>query len=161
MLSIFKTILSSFVLILFGNISTNAQAYDKVQTEVYNTILTLFDGMRAGDSSMVHSTFSDDCRMYTNFTNKEGFNETKEGDLKGFLNAIGTPHEAIWDEKIWNTDVKVDMGIAQVWSEYGFFVGEKFSHCGIDAFQLINENGKWKIIQIIDTRKQSDCNLPK
>lgn len=130
------------------------------ENEVYDVIVKLFDGMRAGDSSMVHSVFSDDVRMYSNSIDKDGVMVTKEGSLSSFLNAVGTPHDEVWDEKIWNTEVKVEMGVAQVWTDYAFYVGKKFSHCGIDAFQLVKE-GTWKIIHLIDTRKKMNCEKPK
>jgi hypothetical protein len=31
---------------------------------------------------------------------------------------------------------ELDGPLASVWAEYSFYAGEKFSHCGIDAFQL-------------------------
>lgn len=137
--------------------SLSAQDFQGEEKIVYDVIVKLFDGMRAGDSSMVHSVFFDECRMYSNSVNKKGENINEEGDLNKFLSAIGTPHEQIWDEKIWNTTVQIDLGVAQVWTEYGFYVGDKFSHCGIDAFQLMKENDQWKILQIIDTRKRDGC----
>jgi hypothetical protein len=151
------------VLFFFLGVSLNVsmgQQMNEEEKEVYDIIIKLFDGMRAGDSMMVHSVFSDDCRMYSNFINEKGINQNRIGSLKGFLEAIGTPHDQVWDEKIWNTKVDVELGVAQVWTEYAFFAGDKFSHCGIDAIQLIREKGDWKIIQIIDTRQKEDCELP-
>ena len=130
------------------------------EVEVYQIIELLFDGMRAGDSSMVHAAFSDDVRMYSNSVDKDGNYQFSEGSLSAFLTAVGTPHEGVWDEKIWNTKVNVEMGVAQVWTDYAFYRDDKFSHCGIDAFQLVNDNG-WKIINLIDTRKKMNCEKPK
>ena len=138
----------------------SAQEYSDEQQEVYDIVIKLFDGMRAGDSLMVHSVFSDDARMYSNFTTKKGENITNPCKLQNFLQAVGTPHEEIWDERIWNVKIDVDLGVAQVWCEYAFYAGDKFSHCGIDAFQLI-KGDNWKIIQLIDTRKKEACELPE
>ena len=116
--------------------------------------------MREADSSKVRSVFRDDVRMFTSFKTKSGENMLKEGELIDFLNAIGSPHPEIWDEKIWNTIIQIDGNLAQVWTDYTFYVGEKFSHCGVDAFQLIKEeNENWKIINLIDTRRIEGCKL--
>jgi hypothetical protein len=132
------------------------------EQEVYNVVVKLFDGMRAGDSSLVHSVFSKDSRMYSNSEDKEGNLQTQEGSLDRFLTGVGTPHDQVWDEQIWNTEVRVEMGVAQVWTEYAFYLGETFSHCGIDAFQFIkNQEGEWKIVQLIDTRRKNDCDHKK
>jgi len=52
------------------------------------------------------------------------------------------------------------MGVAQVWTEYAFYLNKEFSHCGIDAFQLVKDK-EWKIIHLIDTRKKMNCEKPK
>jgi len=125
---------------------------------VHQTIIDLFDGMREGDSAKVSATFDPSVKMYTSYKNKEGKLILKEGKLKPFLDAIGTAHDQIWDEKLRNTVVYVDGGIAQVWTDYSFFIGDTFSHCGVDAFHLIKDDtGSWKIIHLMDTRKKKAC----
>jgi len=125
---------------------------------VSKTVKTLFDGMRTGDSAAVHMVFHPNNRMYTSYMNKNGDKVLKEGNLQEFLLAIGTPHENIWDEKISNTHIQVDDDLAQVWTDYTFYIGDKFSHCGVDALQLIKDkNGLWKIINLIDTRRIKNC----
>ena len=84
----------------------------------------------------------------------------KKGNLASFLKAIGTPHDQIWDEKIWNTKIEIDGGIAQVWTDYAFYVGTEFSHCGVDAFHLIKDEEKgWKIVHLMDTRRKEGCEI--
>ena len=158
----FLKLIQTFILLIFISIQCYSQK-DLISNNnlaVSNTIIKLFDGMREVDSSKVRSVFRDDVRMFTSFKTKSGENMLKEGELIDFLNAIGSPHPEIWDEKIWNTIIQIDGNLAQVWTDYAFYVGEKFSHCGVDAFQLIKEeNENWKIINLIDTRRIEGCKL--
>jgi hypothetical protein len=49
-------------------------------------------------------------------------------------------------ERIWNPDVRVHESIAAVWAPYDFWIDGKFSHCGIDIFDLAKTpEGGWKI----------------
>lgn len=48
-------------------------------------------------------------------------------------------------ERIWNPEVRVHGLIATVWAPYDFWRDGKFSHCGIDAFDLIKTDEGWKI----------------
>jgi hypothetical protein len=48
-------------------------------------------------------------------------------------------------ERIWNPEVRVHGRIATVWAPYDFWRDGKFSHCGIDAFDLIKTDAGWKI----------------
>ena len=48
-------------------------------------------------------------------------------------------------ERIWNPEARVHGLIATVWAPYDFWRDGKFSHCGIDAFDLIKTGEGWKI----------------
>jgi len=125
-------------------------------------VSNMFDAMREGDSAKLHKSFHSDVRMFTSYNSSEGFAVIEEGSLNEFLIAVGTPHENVWDEKIWNVSVKIDDNIAHVWCDYGFYVDNKFSHCGVDAFQLVKTKGKtWQVINLMDTRKREGCYLPE
>jgi len=131
---------------------------EKDSASVHAVILTLFDGMREADSAKVSSVFHKEVKMYSSFTSKEGELILKEGKLSSFLKAIGTPHDKIWDERIWDTKIVIDGGIAQVWTDYAFYISDDFSHCGVDAFDLVKDSsGNWKIIHLMDIRKKVGC----
>jgi hypothetical protein len=150
--------LFSFLLFFLFTIGLTAQKdalNDK--EDVHQVIITMFDGMREGDSAKVNSVFRKDVRMFSAYRKNTGESVLHEGKLSEFLKAIGTAHDEIWDEKIYNTSIQIDGDIAQVWTEYSFYIGETFSHCGVDAFQLVRENSKWLIINLMDTRRKEDC----
>jgi len=157
--------LQSFLIILiffFLPFQTIAQGEPEIKEEHQIKLLIdkLFDGMREGDSAKVSSVFHNEVNMYTSFNNQQGEKVIKKGVLSSFLKAIGTPHDDIWDEKIWNTKIEIDGGIAQVWTDYAFYIGTEFSHCGIDAFHLIKDNEQgWKIVHLMDTRRKEDCEI--
>jgi len=148
-----------FILLFLSFMQVNSQnSFKSDSIKVYKVIITLFDGMRKGDSCKVHTVFHDKARMYTSFRSKNEVQLLEEGKLDDFLKAVGTPHANVWDEKISNTIIQIDGSLAQVWTYYSFFIGDKFSHCGVDAFQLIKDkNMKWQIINLIDTRRVEDC----
>lgn len=123
------------------------------QKEISRVIHQLFEGMREGDSSMVRSVFHPDARAYTSYKKEDDF-LLHEGSIDQFVAAVGTPHDEVWDERISNLVIQVDDGLAQVWMDYSFYLGEGFSHKGINAMQLAYTGGRWQIIQIADTRKR-------
>ncbi len=136
-------------------------AQESSETEkVEAVILSLFEGMRQGDSAMVHTAFLDDARLHTVVTGKDGKSLLREGSLQKFLTAVGTPQEQIWDEPIWDLEVKIDGDLAQAWTQYAFYLGSQFSHCGVDAFQLFRSSKGWKIFQLTDTRRKQGCQVP-
>ena len=153
-----KTIILSFFLIATFFQSTSIRSQSEGEKAVREVIDKLFEGMRLADSSIVSVLFHPDVRMMTSYKNASGEVVLKEGSLQAFLSAIGTPHPEIWNEKIWNTEVRIDDNLAQVWTDYAFYVDDRFSHCGVDAFQLTRDaNGAWRIIHLIDTRRKDPC----
>ena len=59
----------------------------------------------------------------------------------------------------WTSDptVLVHGPIALVWGEYEYWVDGNFSHCGIDAINLVKLEGKWKIANWSWTREKDGC----
>lgn len=148
-----KLILS---LMVFG-FSSVAFSQDKEEANIKATIDMLFEGMKNGDSSMVRLVFHPKARLMSCYTDKEGISHLIEDSIPEFIEAVGTPHEEQWNEKITSMSISRDMNLAQVWTTYEFYVDETFSHCGVNAFHLVKENDKWTIIQLTDTRRKKGC----
>ena len=119
----------------------------------------LFDGMRAADSSMVRSTLHADVRLVS-LADGESGPVLRSEPMDSFVDAVGTPHEEVWDERIWDPEVRIDGPLASVWVPYAFYLDEELSHCGVDAFQLFRGAEGWKIFQIADTRRREGCEIP-
>lgn len=152
-----RTISTLVLLAVFTVLFSHTSLAQTEKDEVKKAIQTMFDGMRAGDSSMVHSVFIDEVAMQTIAANRQGGMALTDGSLTDFLNALGTPHEQVWDERILSYEIKIDGAMASVWTPYEFYAGENFSHCGVNSFQLMKGAEGWKIIYLVDTRKREGC----
>ena len=85
---------------------------------------------------------------------KEGYKLEAE-NFDDFLKSIATiPANLKILEKIIDYKVEIDGNLAHVWTPYEFYVNDKLSHIGANAFTLYNDNGKWQIIHLIDTRRK-------
>ncbi len=145
-----------FLLALLYSLSIQAKGPNE---DVMKVVESLFEGMRKGDSTMVRNVFSEQARLMTVIV-KDGQPLLRTGSVDGFVKAVGTPHDKSWNEPIWDFEVKIDGKLAQVWTKYAFYLGDDFSHCGVDAFQLFNGEDGWKIFQLTDTRQFENCELP-
>lgn len=151
------------VFMLFVGIFQNdliAQKQSKLKKKeavIYQPIAALFDGMREGNATKASDAFIEEATLQSYFKNKKGETVIHTESISNFIKAIGQPHDEIWDERIYKIKVHEMGKLAQVITEYQFYVGDKFSHCGVNAFNLVKINGQWKIAQIIDTRRVKGC----
>lgn len=141
------------LLAVWGISQLNANAQSTEEEAVKATIKQLFDGMRKGDSTMVGAVFHPTARLQSVFKNKEGKVVVKTDAISGFVKSIGTPHPEVYDERLLSYEIRIDEQMATAWTPYEFYVGDKFSHAGVDAFQLAKTEKGWQIIQITDTRR--------
>lgn len=148
---IFILILSCLSAKLFGQHLAEEEAIKK-------TISNLFTGMRNADSSMVRSAFNQGAILQTIGKTKDGNGVVRSSDLNAFIASIAKPHPEIYDERIVFTKILIDDQLASVWTDYQFYIGDKFSHCGVNSFQLVKVNDSWKIVYLIDTRRKEKCN---
>ena len=139
---------------------TLAKAQSNAESAVMLPITRLFTGMNLGDSVMVRSAFAKEVTMGTITKDKSGNPIIRKSELTGFLKAVGSPHTEPWSEPIWDAKISIDGNLAQVWTKYAFYLGKKFSHCGVDAFHLIYDGKEWRIFHLVDTRQTNDCNIP-
>ena len=60
-------------------------------------------------------------------------------------------------ERYWDPVVHVRGSLAVVWTPYEFWNNGKTSHCGIDAFEMVKENGTWRIGHMMWTVEPDAC----
>jgi hypothetical protein len=143
-----------FVTILLHCFYTQAQtATDSVKA----TINAFFEGMKKSDTTLMRSTLTEGVIFQTITQNKEGIIAVRTENVNDFIKYIAKPKDFIADERITFDAVKVDGALASVWTPYKFYLGEKFSHCGANSFQLVKINGTWKIQYLVDTRRRQGC----
>jgi len=145
-------------LIILGSNFAAAQAQSE-ELAVKATINLLFDGMKKSDTTMIRRAFAAQNTMQTIAKTKDGKSIVKTESVDAFIKSIGAPHPEKYDERIVFTKILIDANLASVWTDYKFYVGEKFSHCGVNSFQLFKGDDGWKIIYIIDTRRKDNCKL--
>lgn len=150
-----KTII--FALFLFG--FQSQQIFAQEEKNVEAVIVSLFDGMKNKDASLVENAFHKNALMHT-VQSEEGTSTLGVNSVKDFINRIATtPANTILDERILDYQIKVDGDMASAWTPYEFYVNDNFSHCGVNSFQLIKTREGWKITYIIDTRRKMGCGV--
>lgn len=143
---------------VFAPAPATAQAED--EAAVRAVVTRLFDGMRAGNGAVFAEVFTPDARLQTAAVRRDGTPVLGSMPVDSFAAMVSQPRDFVLDERIDAWDVRIDGPLAVVTVDYSFYAGERFSHCGIDAFQLFKSADGWKIFQLTDTRRTTGCPAP-
>lgn len=146
------------LLLLFAGFNVAFGQAQSDESQIKQTITQLFDGMRNSDTTLIRKAFASKNIMQTIVKTKDGKVLVRTENVSDFIKSVGAPHTEKYDERIVFTKILIDAELASVWTDYKFYIGEKFSHCGVNSFQLVKGEDGWKIIYIIDTRRKDKCN---
>jgi hypothetical protein len=138
---------------LFSVAASAQTAVDSVKA----TINQLFDAMKSSDPVKLRDAFADSAVMQTIGRTRDGNIRIINDGVEKFAKSIATLPKDSADEQITFGSVLIDGPLASVWTPYKFYYAGKFSHCGVNSFQLVRINGRWKIQYLIDTRRRVGC----
>lgn len=118
------------------------------------TIEAFFSAFHQKDSLTLRTFCHKEISLQTVANTKNG-TQLKSDKLEDFLKSIASiPNTMKIFEKLLDFKVTIDGDLAHVWTPYEFYVNDTLSHVGVNAFTLLNDNGKWQIIHLIDTRRK-------
>ena len=138
--------------------SLSITAQDSEKDKVKEVIETFFKGFHAQDSIMMKSVLANDVVLQTTGRNPQGKTLFRTEKIEKLITSITSiPDSVAFEEKLTSWSIQVDRTMANAWVGYEFWLNGKFSHCGINSFQLIDFDGEWKIIYLIDTRGRAGC----
>jgi len=130
----------------FGQKSHEKQAVKQV-------IQNMFTAMQTGDTALFRSCFAPKVIFQTIVT-KENQTQVKSEDFEAFLKSLTKYPKGALDERIKFKGVHEDGTLASAWTPYQFYYQGKFSHQGVNSFQLVKIENAWKIQYLIDTRRK-------
>ncbi|MDQ8151400.1 MAG: nuclear transport factor 2 family protein [Gemmatimonadota bacterium] len=139
-------------LMLLGAVRVEAQVASDSAT-ITGVVTKLFDAMRTRDTTTMRALFVPNASMQSLRDTAVTF-EKIDGWIAGVARA---PQGVVLDERLGPQTLQIDGNLATVWVDYWFYVGPRFSHCGVDAFQLARIGGAWRIFSVVDTRRTAGC----
>ena len=145
-----------FLLVFLITNTIDSLAQNK-EDSVKNVVQTLFLAMKNADTALLKTSFADSAILQTIVADKQGIIKIRNEQLQEFVDFISKEEKGNADERIIFETIKIDGPLAFVWTPYKFYYKGKFSHCGVNSFQLVKLSGSWKIQYLIDTRRKDNC----
>lgn len=142
---------SLYILLFFLSV----QATFAQEKEIQQTIEAFFEAFHQRDSIKLQSVCSENLVLHSISESGNGTKFSVEKASNFYKSIASIPITMKFEEKILSYKIQVDGAMAHVWTPYEFYVNGKLSHSGVNSFQLFNENGVWKVVYILDTRRKS------
>ncbi|MGC2237457.1 MAG: amidohydrolase family protein [Pyrinomonadaceae bacterium] len=117
----------------------------------------LFEAMRAKNADAIRGLFTAEGQLVAidKPRSGQGISTRRVLAADAFAKMISEA-KGEFIEKMPEKDVKISGDFALVSGRYTFYVGEKFSHCGVNSFQMVKTENGWRIANAASTL-EFDC----
>lgn len=145
-----KIIISAVIMTIFA-VNVFAQNADlKTASEIPDK---LFAAMKAKSFADIRGVFTPEGQLVAIDKPRDGkgLSKTRVFTAESFAKQISEAKSADFVEKMPNKEVKIAGDLAMISGRYTFYVGDKFSHCGLNTFNLVRTETGWKIANAAST----------
>lgn len=134
----------------------NALAYaDDDSAAVMAPITAIFAAFERGDGAAVLAQVYPEGRVTATGTLPGGATGVRKFSFAEF--AAHLKPEGAFQERITDPAIEVDGDIAMVWAPFTVRIAGKLESCGFDHFDLIRENGAWKVMNVTFSSRTTGC----
>lgn len=143
--------------VLLISASLRAQQTDSINSPKA-LVQNFFEAFHAKDSVRLKNFAMEEARLTSITKNATGATELKTMAFSDFIkNILSISETDSFEEKLHAFRVEENGLLATVTTPYSFYYNGKLLHCGVNSFQLVKFEAKWKIVYIMDTRSRENC----
>lgn len=132
----------------------HAHAAQEDERAIMAVVDRMFAGLAARNPQAILAEVVPDGRATANTL--DGNRRVNSLSWPQFLDHVGRiPGRPV--ERLIDPHVHVEGDIAMIWSRYEMEYDGRFLHCGIDHFDLIRQDGRWKVLNLTWTQQTQGC----
>lgn len=145
-------VITVFVIGMGLSVPGQTAAQKSAEEEVIAVVEALFEGMAAGDTEALRAIMLPESQLLA-----MGDDGPRWRTGTSFAEAFEGRDVAVI-ERMWNPTVLIDGPMASLWTPYDLYIGDRWSHCGTDAVQLVLTDDGWRVAFLsYTTRQPPDC----
>ncbi len=125
---------------------------------VIATVQAMADAMRTKDTAAFRRVMEPGAR-FTGMRVRRATGDTiiQVLTVTQFADFIARDTREPWIERFFDPEIRIEGTLATLWAQYDFHFGTTFSHCGVDAVQLLRTPAGWRIVGLADTYQPTGC----
>jgi Domain of unknown function (DUF4440) len=148
-------LLLSMIVLAGCALSRRTGAPAREAAELAAVAQAFFDAVAMRDSAAIRALFTPNARIIA-IWDDSGSPAYDDLGVAGFASEIATGDGPLI-ARMWNPEVRVSGRLATLWTRYDLHRRWEFSHCGVDAFQMVRVDGGWRITALSFTGQTEDC----
>jgi hypothetical protein len=152
-----KTILSIFIFFSALTAQQSPAPEEKVDPakESLAVVTRLFEAMQARDAEGIRAAFVPDGQLAIT-QKRNGQTSVRLLTAEAFAKSI-SEGKGVYRERMYKPEALVTGDLVTVRGRYGFYVDDRFSHCGLNSFHLMRTQQGWKIANAASTLEFDGC----
>lgn len=135
--------------------TASARVEEEARAEVLAVVQSFFDSMARKDAVAGQKLALPEARFFS-VRVEAGAPVVRTFAIQEGLKRWAESSEAHL-ERFWSSEVRIHGRIATVWTPYDFHRDGKFSHCGVDAFDLVRTAEGWRLAGGVYTLEPEGC----
>jgi len=124
--------------------------------QVMTPVNAMFDGLARRDSAIILAAMRPDATAVVAAEKADGTRSVRRMTATEFASGV-KPGPEKFEERLSDPAIEIDGDIAMVWGPYTFLIDGKVHHCGVDHFDLVRENGAWKVANVTWSSRTTEC----
>jgi hypothetical protein len=124
--------------------------------QVMAPVNAMFDGLARRDASIILAAMRPDATAVVAAEKADGTRSVRRLTATEFASGV-KPGPERFEERLSDPAIEIDGDIAMVWGPYAFLIDGKVHHCGVDHFDLVRENGAWKVANVTWSSRTTGC----
>ena len=130
-------------------------AQDAEERAVLAVAQQIFDGINKNDGQLIRNAMMPDGILYST-TDRAGTAQAYFTSAEDFASQVEAGTDK-YHERMFETTVHIQEGVALIWAAYDFHLNGSFSHCGVDTFSLVKTPEGWKVASLTYTVEREGC----
>jgi hypothetical protein len=130
--------------------------YSEEEIAVLTTVQRFFETLMTKDVAIARAVLDPEGDFVSVRWNEDGERVVRRTSISDYLQGLESGTDA-YLERMWDSEVRIRGPIATVWTPYDFHIDGNFSHCGVDAFQLLRTDTGWIITGATYTAERTGC----
>ena len=125
--------------------------------QVLAPIQRTFDAITAGDGAAILAATRPEGRATAVVERADGTRAVRTFEWSAFAAQLKPGADRRVERFVGQPAVEIDGDMAMVWAPYDFTINGKLAHCGVNHFDLVRQDGGWRILNVTWTQRTTGC----